>query len=233
MEGRLNPGDDMARRLFGWFAPKRGEKVLKMVEDHLELTKRAVSNLYRMVEAAAKGEALESKSFFESLSQMEMKADVLRREMVDELTRSEMFPEERDDLMELVRAVDWVADWSREAGRILAIIPFEKAPEEMKVAAQNMCRANNDCVSVLAKCVNVLPKNPSEALNLANEVEVLEEEIDELYSVARSHLAKLQFEGFTMGALILLNMFLDALETVADWCENTADIVRAVAVRIH
>ena len=164
---------------------------------------------------------------------MEMKADALRREMVEELTRSEMFPEEREDLMELVRAVDWVADWSREAGRILAIIPFEKAPEEMKEAAQNMCRANNDCVSVLAKCIDVLPKDPHEAINLANEVEMLEEEIDELYGIARKHLATLEFEGFTTGSLILLNMFLDALETVADWCENTADIVRAVAVRIH
>lgn len=223
----------MARRLFGWFAPKRGEKVLEMVEDHLELTKRAVSDLYRMVEAASKGEEADSKAFFESLSQMEMKADTLRREMVEELTRSEMFPEEREDLMELVRAVDWVADWAREAGRILAIIPFHRVPKEMKTAAQNMCRANNDCVTVLAKCIDILPKDPREAINLANEVEVLEEEIDELYSVARRHLATLEFEGFTTGALILLNMFLDALETVADWCENTADIVRAVAVRIH
>jgi len=223
----------MAKRLFGWFAPKRGEKILEMVESHLGLTRRAVSNLYKMVEAAGKGETADSKSFFESLSQMEMKADALRREMVEELTKSEMFPEEREDLMELVRAVDWVADWSREAGRILAIIPFEKAPEEMKEAAQNMCRANNDCVSVLAKCIDVLPKDPHEAINLANEVEMLEEEIDELYGIARRHLATLEFEGFTTGALILLNMFLDALETVADWCENTADIVRAVAVRIH
>ncbi len=223
----------MAKRLFGWFAPKRGEKILEMVESHLGLTRRAVSNLYKMVEAAGKGETADSKSFFESLSQMEMKADALRREMVEELTRSEMFPEEREDLMELVRAVDWVADWSREAGRILAIIPFEKAPEEMKEAAQNMCRANNDCVSVLAKCIDVLPKDPHEAINLANEVEMLEEEIDELYGIARKHLATLEFEGFTTGSLILLNMFLDALETVADWCENTADIVRAVAVRIH
>jgi len=223
----------MAKRLFGWFAPKRGEKVLKMVEEHLELTEKAVNDLYRMLGAAAKGEEKDSHTFFESLSQMEMKADTLRRAMVDELTQSEMFPEERDDLMELVRAVDWVADWAREAGRILTIIPFERAPEEMKTAAQNMCRANNDCVSVLVKCVNMLSKDAPEAINLANEVELLEEEIDELYSIARRHLATLEFEGFTTGALILLNMFLDALETIADWCENTADIVRAVAVRIH
>jgi predicted phosphate transport protein (TIGR00153 family) len=221
----------MARKLFGWFAPKRGERVLEMVEEHLQLTQNAVSDLYRMVEASASCQMEDSKNFFESISKMEMRADALRREMVEELTRSEMFPEEREDMMELVRAVDWIADWSREAGRILVIIPFDKAPEEMKEAAQNMCRANVDCVTVLAKCVKALPEAPKEALNLANEVEVLEEEIDELYSVARVHLANLDYPGFTTGALILLNMFLDSLETVADWCENTADIVRAVAVR--
>ena len=30
----------MSRRLFGWFAPKRGEEVLVMVEKHLELNKK-------------------------------------------------------------------------------------------------------------------------------------------------------------------------------------------------
>ncbi len=223
----------MAKRLFKWFAPRRGEKVIEMVEEHLELTQNAVSDLYRMVEASVSCRMKDCKDFFESVSQMEMKADNLRREMVEELTRSEMFPEEREDLMELVRAVDWIADWSKEAGRILVIIPFDKAPDEMKEAAQNMCRANVDCVTVLGRCIKALPEAPKEALNLANEVEVLEEELDELYSVARAHLANLEFPNFTTGALILLNMFLDALETVADWCENTADIVRAIAVRVQ
>ncbi len=223
----------MAKRLFGWFAPKRGEKVLEMVEEHLKLTQNAVNDLYRMVEASASSKEKDSKDLFESVSQLEMRADQLRREMVDELTKSEMFPEERGDMMELVRAVDWVADWSKEAGRILIIIPFEKAPKEMKEAAQNMCRANVACVKVLGRCVKALPEDPKEAISLANEVEVLEEELDELYSVARAHLATLEFPGFSTGALILLNMFLDALETVADWCENTVDIVRAVAVRVQ
>lgn len=223
----------MAKRLFGWFAPKRGEKVLGMVEEHLELTQRAVNSLYRLVGAASIQKEKDIKKFFEDLSQMEMKADALRREMIEELTKSEMFPEEREDLMELVRAVDWIADWSREAGRILVILPFFKAPEEMKIAAQNMCKANNDCVTVLGKCIKTLTKDPKEAINLANEVEVLEEEIDELYSRARIFLANLKFEDFTVGAIILLNQFLDALETVADWCENTADVVRAISVRIQ
>jgi len=221
----------MASRLFGWFAPKRGDRILEMVEEHLALTQDAVSDLYRLVEASSLRRDAESKELFESLSQLEMRADQLRREMVEELTRSEMFPEEREDLMELVRAVDWIADWSKEAGRILIIIPFDKVPDEMKTAAQNMCGANVDCVTVLGKCIKALPDHPMEALDLANEVEVLEETIDELYSLARTQLVTMNSNGFTTGSLILLNMFLDAIETVADWCENTADIVRAVAVR--
>jgi predicted phosphate transport protein (TIGR00153 family) len=222
----------MSRRLFGWFAPKRGENVLKMVEEHLELTQNAVMDLYKMVEASAMCLEKDCKDFFESVSQLEMKADALRRTMVEELTKSEMFPEERSDLMELVRAVDWVADWSKEAGRILVIIPFDKAPDEMKQAALNMCKANVDCVAVLGECVQSLhEKNPAKALNLADKVEILEEELDELYSTARGHLSNLEYPGFSVGALILLNEFLDAVETIADWCENTADIVRAIAVR--
>jgi len=203
-----------------------------MVEEHLELTQNAVEDLYKMVEASAMCLEKDCRDFFESVSKLEMRADSLRRVMVEELTKSEMFPEEREDLMELVRAVDWVADWSKEAGRILVIIPFDRAPDEMKQAALNMCKANVDCVGVLSDCVQTLHQNKNtEALSLADKVEILEEEIDELYSVARDHLANLEYPGFSMGALILLNEFLDALETIADWCENTADIVRAIAVR--
>jgi predicted phosphate transport protein (TIGR00153 family) len=221
----------MSKRLFGWFSPKRGENVLEMVEKHLELTQNAVTDLYKMVEASSENKSKDTKDLFESISQLEMRADDIRRKMVMELTKSEMFPEERDDLMELVRAVDWIADWSKEAGRILVTIPFEKAPKEMQLAASNMCKANVDCIIVLGKMIKTLPMNPRHALDLADEVEMLEEEIDELYSIAREHLANLNFPDFSNGALILLNMFLNAIETSADWGENTADIVRAIAVR--
>ena len=221
----------MSRRLFGWFAPKRGEEVLVMVEKHLELTKNAVISLHNMVEHAAECNKDECKVSFLNVSKMEMEADELRRNMVEELTKGEMFPEERDDLMELVRAVDWIADWSKEAGRILNSIPFEKAPEQIKTETLNMVKADVDCVIVLTKAIKILPKDSAQALSLADEVEMLEETVDDIYGEARTHFATLEFPEFSTGSLILLNEFFDAVETIADWCENTADIVRAIAVR--
>ena len=222
----------MSERLLRWFGDKRMETVLGMVEDHLELTQNAVQALDKMVSSACDSEK-EKEEFYDEISDMEMKADELRRDMVIELTKRNIYPTEREDLMELVRAVDWVADWAREAGRILSIIPFERSPKEMKVAAQDMCQANIKCVSALAGSIESLRKDSAKSITLADEVERIEEDIDELYSVARRHLATLKFEGFTFGSLILLNMFLDAMETVADWCENTADIVRVIAVRVQ
>jgi predicted phosphate transport protein (TIGR00153 family) len=222
----------LSKKLFGWFAPKRGEDVLGMAMQHLELTGNVVRDLYLMVDAAAKCDNEKCELYYQSLSKAEMEADELRRKMIIALTKSEMFPEERDDLMELVRAVDWIADWSKEAGRILDVIRLENAPEEMRTAALNMCKADNDCVAVLADCLKILPANPNEAVNLTNKVELIEEDIDELYSLARRQLVLLNFNSWTMGSMILLNEFLDALETIADWCENTADIVRAISVRL-
>ncbi len=223
----------MSRRLFGWFAPKRGEQVLQMVEDHLDLTEKAVLALHRMVEVAAECDPEACKKAFLDISEMEMSADNLRREMVRELTEGDMFPEERDDLMELVRAADWIADWSKEAGRILSTIPFEKTTPEIKTATLNMVKTNVDCVKVLKQSIDQLPKDPSKALSLADEVEMLEETIDDLYGEVRKLFATQELPEFSTGALILLNEFFDAIETIADWCENTADIVRAIAVRRH
>jgi len=218
-------------KLFKWFAPQRGVKIFEMVQEHLTLTSGAVDELANMVKSAAAGEKTEKWKLFEKLSALEIDADALRRKIAEELTTGEFFPEEREDLMELVRAVDWIADWSREAGRILDVIPFEKFSEEMKIAASNMCEGNKECVAKLMASIQKLPENVKEALNLAEDVERWEEKVDSLYDQARRIMATLNPKGVTVGQMILLNMFLDAIETVADWCENTADIVRVIAVR--
>lgn len=213
-----------------WFGDKRNEEVLEMVKQHLELTKKAVIELYNMVCSACEGPK-DKMMFHKNISSFEMQADNLRREMIQTLTERELYPSEREDLMELVRAVDWIADWSREASRILTIIPYEKVSKELSEATEAMAKTNVSAIILLTRCINELQKNAKNALEKANEVELIEEEVDELYHNARVIFSKSDLTGFNVGTLILLNEFLDALETIADWCENTADIVRAIAVR--
>ncbi len=220
----------MSKRILRWFGDFRNEIVLGMVREHLELTESAVNALFNMVDRACDTPE-EKKALYDKIAEFEMRADQLRRDMIVKLTERDVFPNEREDLMELVRAVDWVADWAREAGRILIILPFENAPDEVKQSARDMSKACTKAVSILSDCIEALSEDRLKAIGLADQVEMIEEDVDDLYSEARRHIATLEFKGFSDGALILLNEFFDALETVADWCENTVDIVRAIAIR--
>jgi predicted phosphate transport protein (TIGR00153 family) len=218
--------------IFNWFSRARAKKVLSMVESQIELSLRTVKELDCMIDAESKGVEVDSKRCYTNLSEMEKKADELKHEMIEELTKREMLPDERGDLMELIRAINWITDWSREAARLLDIISFETLPEEMKDAVKNMSKKTIECVAALTNCVGTISNDREETISLAKKVEAIEEEVDDLYNVARKYFATLEFKGFTPGALILLNMFLDALETVADWCEHSVDIIRSILVRM-
>jgi len=220
----------MSERILRWFGDRRTETVIDMTHRHLELTTEAVKQLYEMVRTASDDQ--EKKAFYEAISQNEMKADQIRREMVTELSKRELYPTERGDLMELVRAVDWIADWAREAARILVIIPFYKLTPEFKGTIEDMCKENYSIVRVLAKCIHALSTNPKEAMEYADQVELLESDLDDLFGSARNHFVELGDIGMTRGALILVNELMQAIETISDWCENTADIARAISIRV-
>ncbi|MGD2142452.1 MAG: DUF47 family protein [Candidatus Bathyarchaeota archaeon] len=220
----------MSKRLLRWFGDYRNKIVLDMVRDHLQLTMSAVQALYSLVSVAGV-DPFKKNDLYRKVSDFEMRADELRREMIVKLTERDVFPTEREDLMELVRAVDWVADWSREAGRLLIIIPFEETPNDMKQTSKDISKALIRSVEALSEAINLLSQDALAALEMADQVEMLEEDIDELYGQFRMQMSTMKFPGFSRGSLILLNEFFDAMETVADWCENTADIVRAIAVR--
>ena len=95
----------MSNKVLRWFGDRRNEKVLRLTYEHLELTSNAVERLYEMVKVVAT-EPSRKNEFYDSISMYEMEADKLRREMVNELSIRDVYPTERDDLMELVSAVD-------------------------------------------------------------------------------------------------------------------------------
>lgn len=220
----------MSERILRWFGDRRNQSILELTYKHLELTKEAVKELYEMVQEVGTDPS-SRKELYDGINSLEMEADQIRRDMVTLLSERDVFPNERDDLMGLVRAIDWIADWAKEAGRILLIVPFSKLPEDFRKSVEDMCRENYNCVRVLSDCIRELSKDPRKALELADQVEIFEENVDELYAIARTHYIKIENNELTRGQMILLNEFVDAVETISDWCENTADIVRAIAVR--
>jgi predicted phosphate transport protein (TIGR00153 family) len=215
--------------LIKWFEKRRETKVVTIMQQHLATTISAVEDLERAVKAAADNDEKKMKQSIARVTSAEKEADKLRRDDMRELARGELPPVDREDLMHLMKRIDMVADWSRESTRILSVISPEDIPDNLKKAMVEMMKGTKECAVALRRCVSRMTEKPEDALKAADEVERLEEEVDALHENARKQLAK--ETQMKVGVAIMLNQLLEAIETVADWCENVCDQVRVIVVR--
>ncbi len=215
--------------LIRWFEKRREARALTMIQKHLALTSSIVEDLEKAVSALVKNDAEEMSACIERVVKNEREADALRRKVMDEVSKDDLPPTAREDIMHLVKRVDMVADWSREATRILSVLPVEGLPKTVKEEALKMAMGVKECAFLLRECVNKMMTKPEEALHAADAVERMEERVDDLHEKARRLLGEEELPK--AGLAVLVGQLFEALEMVADSCEDTCDHVRVIMVR--
>jgi len=199
------------------------------MQKHLATTISAVEDLERAVKAAVSNNEKEEKAAINRVTNAEKEADRLRRVVMTELARGELPPTDREDLMHLMKRVDMIADWSREATRILDATPIQDVPEILTKAGVQMAEGVRDCVAALRKTINSMMEKPEDALKAADEVERLEEKVDDFFEEARRLLT--MEDKLKVGVAIMMNELFEAIEQAADACEDACDQVRVIIVR--
>lgn len=215
--------------LIKWFEKRRETKALATIQRHLALITGIVEDLEKAIMAAIKSEEKEMRICIERVASSEREADALRRKVMDEVSKGELSPVDRADLMDLVKRVDMVADWSRESTRVLGAIPMEHVSRSIKDEFVEMVKSVKECVVSLQKCVNKMMTKPEEALKAADDVEREEEKVDDIHEKARKLLGKEDLPK--AGVAVLVSQLFEAIEMIADACEDTCDQVRVIMIR--
>jgi predicted phosphate transport protein (TIGR00153 family) len=215
--------------LIKWFAKRKETKALMTVQRHLALTTGIVEDLEKAMRASIKGDKKETERCIQRVASSEKEADGLRRNVMDEISTGELSPTDREDLMNLVKKVDMVADWSRESTRILGAIPMDNVPVSIKDESIEMVVNVKECAVSLQKCVNSIMTKPEEALKAADTVERQEEKVDDIHEKARILLGKEDIQK--AGVAVLIGQLFEAIEMIADSCEDACDQVRVIIVR--
>ena len=215
--------------LIKWFEKRRETKALATIQRHLALTTGIVEDLEKAVLATIKNDQKEMKERIRRVTSGEKEADALRRRVMDDVSKGELSPVDRVDLMDLVKRVDMVADWSRESTRILGAVPMEQVSEAIKNEFMEMVKNVKECAVSLQRCLNKMMTRPGEALQAADDVERNEERVDDLHEKSRVLLAKEDLPK--AGIVVLISQLFDALEMIADACEDACDQVRIIMVR--
>jgi predicted phosphate transport protein (TIGR00153 family) len=216
-----------------WFAARTKARAIEMIRQATRMLMPSVEELLACVNSAVAGRRDDVESAFTRLHQLEREGDSLRRLIITELARGSLPVDERRSFMRLARQIDWVADWCLEAGRIVRQSPLNKLSEDLRQTALEMCKVVKDCVSGVQQCIDLLTdKKVQEALDSADKVERLEEEVDDLYRKARGLLSEISGPELTVGQVVLIAEFMDAIENIADRCEDVCDQARVIAVSV-
>jgi len=215
--------------LVKWFEKRRETKALATIQRHLALTTGIVEDLEKAIIEAIRKDQKEMQRCIKRVVSSEKEADTLRRKVMDEISKGELSPIDRADLMDLIKRVDMVADWSRETTRILGAIPMEQVPTPITDEFMEMVRNVKECAISLQKCVNKMMTKPEEALQAADTVERQEEKVDDLHEKVRILLGKADLQS--AGVAVLVGQLFNAIEMIADSCEDACDQVRVIMVR--
>jgi predicted phosphate transport protein (TIGR00153 family) len=220
----------LSKKILGWLDRRKKITTIQLVRRHLELTIGTVEELSKAIRMKANGDKKLIVSSVNRIADYEKEADALRRQISLEVAKSELPPSEREDLLQFVRSIDWIADWTLEAARILVPTPINKLSPELVDVIYEMIDKVKEAVHLVVRCVDKLSENLEDTLNLAEQVERAEEEVDGLYQKARSYYPNLNYEEINPGEVVLVSQFIDAVEVIADWCENTIDQIRLIAI---
>ena len=222
----------MSERLLDWLAKRREITVVKMIQDHLRLSTECVEEIVhatkKMITRDREGAMLN----ILRLNSKEKEADMLRGAIMNELSKGEFSPNQRDDLMHLIKRIDMVADYARSAGRSLTLLSLEKYPEKVKEISTIFVEKTLDNVNMLRKSVQSLTVNVTDTMTYGDQVERIEEEVDEIHSNARGIVKDLPASVMTPGEFIVLSDFFNALEMVNDSCEDSVDMLRLIVVKL-
>ncbi len=222
----------MSDRLLDWLSRRREINVVKMIQDHLRLSTECAEEIAHATKKMIAGDREGAMLNILRLNSKEKEADMLRAAIMNELSKGEFSPNQRDDLMHLVKRVDMIADYARSAGRSLTLLSLDKYSEKVKEISILFVEKTLDCVNMLRKSVQSLTVSVADTIKYCDQVERIEEEVDEIHANARGILKDIPSSAMNTGEFIVLSDFFNALEMIDDYCEDSADMIRLIIVKL-
>ncbi|MDW5563836.1 MAG: DUF47 family protein [Methanomassiliicoccus sp.] len=212
------------KSLLEWFGKRRESVVMSGIRDHVRAVGDAASELNKAVTALCGSDPIKAMDALNRMLLSEQEADSVEERISMELSKGDMEPKEREDLMRLVRRMDFIADWSKEAGMNLQLIleAKVKVPVTLWSHYHEMTIELERAAKELRASIENLGINEQMAEKHSREVERLEHVLDELYFVTKKEIL---FSDIDPRAVFLLRDMLHGIENAADSCKDVADII--------
>lgn len=202
--------------------------VFKALDDHLRVVHETLKAFQALVMSYIDGNLNDAEKFEREVSELETKADKLRRTIEMMLYEGAFLPANRGDYVRLSELVDQVADAAESAAHTI-ILAKPKVPGELREEFLALVESGLKTYEKLMKAVKALNTDVDRAIKLAKEVEDAEEKADDIEYNLKKHV--FDSEDITTYAKIIWNQILTKIGDIADRAEDASDQVLLMSVK--
>lgn len=212
-----------------WVSSSVSREALQSVVNHLSLIREVSKSSLEFFKCFKENDLEGVRKFFSEVFNYEREADNVKRKILEELSKGFIHPIDRDEIIRLVLAVDDIAAYIKAASRRATLVDPKLVDYEVKFYAIIMAEKVLQAIELLKEAVIALHSEPSRALRIANDVERIEEEVDEIRLKALDKVLR-SCDQSEISTCIVSKEIIDSLENSADRCEDSADVIRVIAV---
>ncbi len=202
--------------------------VFDAIEEHLKAVDEALEAFRGLVSAYLDGDMERAKELEERVSELESKADKLRRGIETMLYEGAFLPANRGDYVHLSEQIDQVADAAESAAHTL-ILAKPRVPGELKKEIMELVDSAIGTYRLLIDAVKALNSDVDKAIELSKAVEDAEESADKVEYEVKGKVY--ESETISTYAKIIWNQALTKIGDIADRAEDASDQVMLMAIK--
>jgi len=211
--------------LLEWFYSKKEEQIVKKVKNHAQKVNECAHQLIELFKDL-NIETKEKNKIIEKINKIENECDVIRRDIMKELSQGELTPRIREDLAHLIKRLDNVADNTNATARRLSIIDF-KLLKPVKENLRTMVKNTIESVDMLQELIeNQLGQSKVNINKLINKIHKKEHDVDVDHINLRKKLHEMDSSMISPFMAIEINSMVESIEFIADSVEETADLLK-------
>jgi len=175
--------------------------------------------------AAMIGTFSELEAHAQRIDAAERAADKVTHETIALLHKTFITPFDRDQIHQLITAMDDILDLTQDVAESVALYDLRKITPEAKQLA-DICHMSCERVAAVVALLTHI-KRPEAILKICEEIDRLESDADR---VMRSAMSKLFREEPDVREVIKLKAIYELLETITDKCEDVANVIEGIVL---
>lgn len=203
------------------------EEIISEIVHHATLVLNGVITLNEIVHKFHVYDYSKLNDLYSELNKLEKEGDEFKRKLMNTLKASHIHPEDREDFLRLVLSMDEILGLSKAVAKKFMIFKHLSLdiPSNIHLYITNILEKSVDAAKYVKELISALRSDPSRSLELAEKIEDLEEDVDELRLATLEELYKHCISKYEM-ICISLPVIIDDAESITDKCEEVADIYR-------